>query len=136
MFSGRRLDQTAAGGIHRKRVATHDQGPQGPRCAVERTVSFHADDAIHDRQVRRPCQGDVHDTFVDAAPVQLILGPAVANARKGAEQVLQRQRGSGPMMRLSLGSEMSTSAVATVRLRYKYSSPVSRPRLRSRTGSS
>ena len=35
--------------------------------------------------------------------VELVLGPAVADAGQHAEEVLERQRDAGPVMRLQLG---------------------------------
>jgi hypothetical protein len=55
----------------------------------EGAIAFHADDAVDDGQLRGAGQGDVDNAVVDAAPVQLVLGPAVADTRERAEQVLQ-----------------------------------------------
>ena len=80
----------------------HDQGTERPSIAFERAIAFHADDAIDNGELRRARQGDVDDAVVDAAPVEFIFRPAVADAGDGAEEVFERQRGAGPVMRLQL----------------------------------
>src|SRR5262249_46216819 len=100
---GVELHQPATGRVHRHRVAAHHQGTQRPGGAVQRAVPFHADDAVHDRQVRRPGQCDIDDAVVDPPPVQLVLGPSITDAGERAEEVLQGQGCPGPVVRLQLG---------------------------------
>src|SRR5207247_3473897 len=45
---------------------------------------------------------NVDDAVVDAAPVQLVLGPAVADSRQRAKKILERKGRSGPVVRLEL----------------------------------
>ena len=66
---------------------------------LTKTIPFHADNAIDNSQVRCLREGDVDDTVGNTPPMQLIFRPAIANARQGTEQILQRQRCPGPVMR-------------------------------------
>jgi len=79
------------------------RAPKGFAVAVERAVAFHATDAVHDGEVGGAGQGDVHDALVDAAPVQLVLGPAVADAGERAGNRFSATGGAGPVMGLELG---------------------------------
>src|SRR5262249_2485866 len=80
------LHQATARSVHCHEVGAHDQDAHLLCGAIERTIAFHADDAVHDGQVRRARQGNVHDAIVDAAPVQLVLRPAIADARQRPEE--------------------------------------------------
>ena len=81
--------QPAASRVHRQEVVSHDEGAERLGVAHERAVAFHADDAVHDREIGRSREGDIDDAVVDAAPMEFVLRPAVADARNSAEQVLK-----------------------------------------------
>ena len=68
------------------------------RSAVERTVSFHANDSVGDDEVRADCRTDVQDALVDARPMQNVLRPTVTRPGNDAEHVFHAECDSGPVV--------------------------------------
>ena len=94
------LHQSTAGRIDGEKIVAHDDDAHRFRGAVERAVAFHGDDAIDDGEIRRARESDIDDAVVNAAPVQFVLRPAVADAGQDAKEVLERQGRAGPVVRL------------------------------------
>jgi len=78
------------------------------------TVAFHADDAVDDGELARKGGMEVGYGFVDAGPVERVLGPSIDSARHHSEEVFHGQGGRHPVMGLHLGMETSRSAPKAV----------------------
>jgi len=98
------LHQACRGGVDRDRVVAEDEHTAAFRIALDRSVAFHTDDAVDDREALH-AQRTVYvdDALRDAFPVQRVLRPAVDRARHDSEHVLHGQRGARPVVGLELG---------------------------------
>src|SRR4029453_18528478 len=63
--------------------------------SVERAIACHRDDRVGDDEVRWNAGAEIENAFVDAGPVEDILGPAVTASWDDTEHVVHGQRDSG-----------------------------------------
>src|SRR6185295_17579035 len=79
VFDLGRIDthNTAAGGVHSRQVGAHHQHTDGLGSALNRTITFHAHDAVHDGKAAAENAVQLDDRFGNSDMVQLILRPAV-----------------------------------------------------------
>src|SRR5215472_17393574 len=78
-----------AGGIHRDGVVPHHQHSAWLRYSLDRAIAFHAQDAVHDGEIRPDRARDIEHGPRDPRPMENVLGPPVATARHNAEHVLE-----------------------------------------------
>ena len=76
--------------------------PEWTRRPEQRTVSFHPDDAVDDRQRGPDRAYDVEDRVRHVVDVENVLGPPVDASRHAAEAVLERERHRDPVVGLEL----------------------------------
>src|SRR5271170_38640 len=88
----------AAGGIHRDRITSENQYSTSLRGSLDRPVTFHPHNAVHDGKIWPGNGVDVQNGSLDPRPMQHVLGPAIAASRDDAEHVFERQGNARPMM--------------------------------------
>src|SRR5713101_5953157 len=106
----------AASRVYRRHVRARNQDTDRLGIALDGTVAFHADNAVHDREVTGEGRMKIGDTFIDARPVQYILRPSVHASRDQAEEILHAERGAHPVMRFHFGErDQEVSPQSSVR---------------------
>ena len=92
-----------AGRVCRDRIIGKHDLAQLASASLKRSIAFHCSNTICDHEVNRNRRADVENAFVNSAPVQQILRPALLHARHNAEHILQAEGDPCPMVRLHLG---------------------------------
>ena len=102
-FFRQQTHHASAGCIHRNWiVAAHDHAARF-WLALDWSIPFHADDAVHNRKIRPHGSVDIENCAIDSRPMKNVLRPTVASARNDAKHIFQRQRYAGPVMCFELG---------------------------------
>src|ERR1051326_8730024 len=78
----------AAGCIHSSQVLAGDQHSNWLWFTLNRSVAFHAHNAVHDREMARECGVKISNALVNAGPMEYVFRPSVNAARDQAEEVL------------------------------------------------
>ena len=71
--------------------------------AIEWPVPFHCHNAVGDNEVDREGRTYIKNAFLNALPMENVLGPAVPRPGHDAEHVLQTQRNASPVMGFYFG---------------------------------
>src|SRR6185437_17131651 len=82
----------AAGGVNGGGIASGDENAGRFRSTLDRSVTFHANNAIDDRELLRKQMMQVDDGLRNTRPVENVLRPAVDCAGDQTEQVFHRKR--------------------------------------------
>src|SRR5436190_1230891 len=88
----------AAGSVDSGHIAAGHQDSGRLRLTLNGTVALHPHDAVDQREAAWNDRVEVCDGFMNAGPVQYVLGPAVYTTGHQPEQVLHPQRRARPMM--------------------------------------
>src|SRR5690349_5687075 len=90
--------ESRAGCISSNRIVRQNNLSERTGTAVEWAVPFHCDNAVGDNELDRNGRAYIKNAFLNALPVENILGPAVPRARHSAEHVLHTDSHAGPVM--------------------------------------
>ena len=102
-FLGKQAHDAGARCVHRNWIVAAYEHAARFRLALDWSISFHANDAIHNRKIRSHRSVDIENRAIDSCPVKHILRPTVASAGNNAKHIFQRQCYAGPVMRFELG---------------------------------
>ena len=95
---GKHTESPGASRISSHRIVGKYQCVQSAGGSVQRAVALHRDNRVSDDKVRADRGANVENAFVNAGPMEDVLGPAIAASGDNAKHVFHAQGDPGPVM--------------------------------------